>query len=248
MKKAMMVAVLALASMVAFAQVAEFDVEGIEGIEKAFVVDAKSVKGKYSKKYSDYIQVINFTDDTDAVFSLYGYGKKTGWVFLGDSTPQAYGDSENIDSEYNGELGQFTGFAIVPKNNRDYTYTYSKFVINMVVVHHYCSSFKILPTEISLGENAVIFENASVEGSFKDNVKLENYTGKQISVKVYGSDDKENWSLVAGGTAKDEGVGLESVDENTTSKYTYYAVESLDGEKYDFSFRKDHNDLYIVAK
>lgn len=241
MKKLMMCAVFALASLFAFAEVPEFDVEGAGN---AFVVDAKSIKGGHS----DYIQIINFTDDVDAVFSLYGYGKDKEWVFLGDSTPQAYGDSENLDSEYNGEFGKFNAFAIVPKNGGDYDFSYSKFIINMYFVRHYCSSFKVLPKTAFPGENAAVVENASVKGSFKDNVKVENKTGSQISIKVYGSNDKENWSLVAGGTAKNDSTRLEQVDEKTTSKYAYYAAESLDGKKYDFSFEKNHNDLYIIVK
>lgn len=239
-KSLVLMAVVALATSFAFADLPAFDLA-----ENAFVFEQKSVKGK---AMVDYCQLINFTDDTKTVFDFYGYHKKDGWIKLGTSTVQPYGDSENIESEWNHKLNKFIAYAIVPENGKEYKYTFSKFDINMYVVRHYCGSVKVLPENCVPGKNAFVFENASVKGSFKDNVKVfKDEKSPDLAVKVYGSNDSENWELVAGGTVKKDGSTLEKVDEENTAKFKFYAVEAI-GSKKTFEISKAHNDLYITVK
>lgn len=240
MKKFIFFMMMVCASVIAFAQIPEFTVEGARN---PVFFDSKSVKGKGS----DYIQVINFSDDSDAVFSIYGYDKKNGWVFIGDSTKESYGDSGMLETEYDHKLKNFSFFAVVPKDGKKYKIEFSKFVINMYVVKHNCVSFRIAPETILPGPNASFVKNEEVEGSFKDNVKVENFTGAPISVKVYGSNDEKSWDFVAGGTIKDEGARLEHFIEKNTPNYAFYAVETTDGKKYNMSFSKKRNDLYITV-
>lgn len=241
MKKVLLSIIMICASVMSFAQIPDFTVDGAQN---PVFFDSKSVKGKGS----DYIQVINFSDDSDAIFAIYGYNKKEGWIFIGDSTIQSYGDSGILETEYDHKLKKFSYFAVVPKNGKKYKVEFSKFVINMYVVKHNCISFRIIPEIARPSEKASVMKNEDVKGSFKDNVKVENFTGHPISVKVYGSNDGENWQIVAGGTIKDEGASLEHVVESETSKYVYYAAETTDSKIYDMKFSKKHNDLYISVK
>mgnify|MGYP003564228088 CR=1 FL=1 len=69
MKKVLLSIIMICASVMSFAQIPDFTVDGAQN---SVFFDSKSVKGKGS----DYIQVINFSDDSDAIFAIYGYNKK----------------------------------------------------------------------------------------------------------------------------------------------------------------------------
>lgn len=235
---AALVALTAAAS-AAFAEPPEFNEPGVEN---AFVADLKPGKGQVR----DYVQIINFSDDTTTTFKIWGYSKN-GWVYVGESKVQPYGESNMLESEYDHKLWKFTHLAIAATNGKKYTYVFSKFTIHMYIADHYVGSFRILPENQTPGKNAYIVENASVKGSFKDNIKVT--AAPNTSVKVYASNDKENWILIAGGTTKDEDSStLELTDEKNASKYKFYAIETIDGTEHTYKLSKAHNDLYIEVK
>lgn len=226
----------------AFADAPEFTVEGVSN---AVVLDPRAEKGPYG----DYIQVINFTNDSKAVFDIYGWNKKDGWVFIGKTTPVAYGESLNLETEYDHKFTKFTSFAIAAENGKKYSYTYTKFIINMYFVQHNIGAIRITPESAAPSSKAFVFENASVKGSFKDRIKIEGdpavVDGK--SFVIYGSKDNENWQVVAGGTVKKDGSYLEAVNENEVAKYKFYAIENREGKKFNYEVAKSHNDLYFTV-
>lgn len=242
LKSLVMAVVVALAAVSAFADTPVFDVEGVEN---AVVLDARADK----KPYGDYIQIINFTDDTDAAFNIYGYDKKAGWVFITKTGPQVFGESVLLETSHDHKLVKFTAFAIAAENGKAYSYTFSKFIINMYVVKHAVAGIRITPQRAALSADAYSFESASVKGSFKDRVKVEGdeavVNGK--SFVIYGSDDNENWSVIAGGTVKKDGSYLEAVSEDKVSKYKFYAIENRENEKFNYTVTKAHNDLYFTV-
>lgn len=243
--KFLMMLLIVCASTVAFAKdpIPEFT-----DAPNAVVVNAKEVKGKYA----DFIQVINFTDDSEIKFSIYGWRKKDGWKKLATDVTSFYGDSKKLDTEYDHQFDRWSVFAFVPENGKTYTVEYCKFIINMYVVKHQFSAFRIVPDSVAPGPNACIIENASVKGSFKDNLKAGGKNG--VALKILGSNDKENWEFVGGGVInvkedkKDDYSSIEAVNENRTASYKYYSVEAVDGTKYEFDIFKAHNDLYFVVK
>lgn len=214
----------------------------------AFVVNAKPIKGKHD----DFIQVINFTDDENIKFSIYGWRKKDGWTKLASDVTSTYGDSKKLETEYDHQFNRWEVFAFVPENGKTYKIEYTKFKIEMWVVEHYFGAFRIIPDSVAPGPNAYIFENASIKGSFKDNLRAGGKNG--VTMKILGSNDKENWEVVGGGITNvkedeaDDYCSLESVNEKKTASYKFYSVELTDGKKYDFNVFKSHNDLYFVVK
>lgn len=245
-RSVVLLAVVALAGSFAFADIPEFTGPNAD---KAFIVDPKPVKGKNS----DFIQIINFTDDTSAVFEVWGY--KKAWEKIGDTKPVDYANQYMMETEFDHKLDKFKYFAIVSKDGKEYKYDYSKFVLNMYVVKHYCGSFRILPADAVPGKNAFTIENKAVKGSFKDRIRIVNETGtKKPSFKIYGSNDNSTWELVAGTTVTpdddddEEASYCEAVNEKTLASYKFYAIESRDGAKYNYEVSKAHNDLYITVK
>lgn len=215
----------------------------------AFVVNAKEVKGKHG----DFIQVINFTDEPKIKFSIYGWKKKDGWTKIQSSVTSRYGDSKILETEYDHKLDKWDVFAFVPEDGKAYKIEYVKFEIKMWVATHYMGAFRIIPDVAVPGPDAYVFETASIKGSFKDNLKAGGKNG--VSIKILGSNDKENWEIVGGGkinideTDEDgDYCSVEVVNEKKASTYKFYSVESVDGTKYDFDIFKAHNDLYFVVK
>lgn len=224
-----------------------FDVE-VENAENAIVFDVKNISTGRQKNYGDYIRLINFTGKKNLTFSFYGYNKN-GWTYFGDSEPNNFADSEIVETEFDHKYQKYPVMAIVPKDGKKYDVRYSKILINMYVVKHNCSVFKILPFTVELPKNAAIVENASVQGKFKDNIKIVTTTGREFDVSVLGSNDKETWEFVGGGTTDpdaDDDETLELVDEEKTPTYKYYAVYANDNSSYNYEFSKAHNDLYIT--
>ncbi|MCQ2593497.1 MAG: hypothetical protein MJ188_12025 [Treponema sp.] len=239
-KSILMAAVIALTATVAFADVPAFDVAGAKN---AFVIDAKAGKGGVK----DYLQIINFTNDTSNVFTIYGHDKKEGWVKLGTSKPQPYGNSENLETEYEHKLHKYSAFAVVPANGKEYKYEFTKFVINMYVVRHFMGGIRIYEDVKAPKKDAFIVENKAVKGSFKDRIKVEGADATGKSFRILGSNDKENWEIVAGGTVLDneEDAYLEAVNEDKVAKYAFYAIECRENVKFNYEVSKSHNDLYI---
>lgn len=242
LKSLVMAVVIAMTAAVAFADLPAFDVEGVSN---AVVLDPRADK----KPYGDYIQLINFTDDTNAIFDIYGYSKKDGWVLITKTAPQTFGDSVLLDTSYDHKLTKFTAFAIAAENGKTYKYSFSKFIINMYVVKHAVGAIRISPETAAPSAKAYSFESASVKGSFKDRIKIEGdeavVDGK--SFVVYGSDDNENWCVVAGGTIKKESGYLEAVNEDKVAKYKFYAIENREKENFNYAVSKSHNDLYFTV-
>lgn len=243
LKKIAAVMAVAFVAGFAFADVPEFT-----EAPNAYVVDAKSVKGVHA----DYTQIVNFTKDVDTTFTVYGWNKKDGWKKIGTSVAQKYGNSVLMDTEYDHKLNKFTAFAIAADNGKTYEYEYTKFVINMYVVRHNVGAFRVYEKTDKLPKNAYAFESASVKGSFKDRIKVQtedesnSLDGKAFV--IYGSDDNENWAIVAGGTISKESSYLESVNEDKVAKYKFYAISNLEGKSYEYTVTKSHNDLYFTVK
>ncbi|MBQ0002857.1 MAG: hypothetical protein KBT21_04910 [Treponema sp.] len=244
--KKIKIILLAFAAFVSSAVFAAETIPEFTDAPNAFVVNAKPVKGQHS----DFIQVINFTDDENIKFSIYGWRKKDGWTKLASDVTSTYGDSKKLETEYDHQFNRWEVFAFVPENGKTYKIEYTKFKIEMWVVEHHFGAFRIIPDTAVPGKNAYIFENASVKGSFKDNIKAGGKNG--VSLKILGSNDKESWETVGGGKISveeaDDYCSLEAVNEKKTASYKFYSVETVDGKKCEFDIFKSHNDLYFVVK
>ena len=97
MKKVLLSIIMICASVMSFAQIPDFTVDGAQN---PVFFDSKSVKGKGS----DYIQVINFSDDSDAIFAIYGYNKKEGFAFF-CANPSFYLLASQFKSHPHGDFG-----------------------------------------------------------------------------------------------------------------------------------------------
>lgn len=212
-------------------------------IPNATVLDA----GVLSGKYKDAVKLLNLSDETDLLFSVYFYEpKKNDWVFYGRGKVSHYYDSDSIDSRYEDKIRNFRYFAVVPENGAEFMYT-------LDARHHdlYICINGVSTNDEMRKQNAVIFDSYEIKGKFHDDIEFINCTqDENILFWVYAFNDKsEPWQKI--GAARVERLNdSESVDTpvKNLSAYRYFAVYADNGKQYSYQLSKHDDDLCFYVR
>ena len=89
------------------------------------------------------------------------------------------------------------------------------------------------------------FDVQTIDGTFKDNVKIKNETGtKGASFDVFAKEtETDDWKKI--GTACLSGTDTVHAFEEDLSHYRYFALSTHGGENYTYSVKKSNNDVII---
>lgn len=213
-------------------------------IPGATVLDAGSLRGKYK----DDVKLLNLSDKTDLLFSVYFYEpQKKDWIFYGRGKVSHYYDSESLDSLYEDRIRTFRYFAIVPENGTDFLYTLDARHNDLYI--HIAAAAPVDDEERK--QNAVVFDTYEVKGRFYDDIEFINCTqDENILFWVYAFNAKsEPWQKI--GAAKvDKLNDSESVDTpvKNLSSYRYFAVAADNGKQYSYQIKKHDGDLCFYVR
>ena len=96
---------------------------------------------------------------------------------------------------------------------------------------------------------SAVFDSYSMPGRLKDFIRLVNQSSKTgFSFRVYyHNPDSNAWEIFGVGNLKEPGDRdfVKSALSGKLDKFRYYAIEAMDGNKYNYSFVKTRSDLYI---
>lgn len=97
--------------------------------------------------------------------------------------------------------------------------------------------------------NAFVFDALAVPGRAKDYIKIKNSSGDaNFNVCVYVYDKIYSQWLPAGSVLIKKPDDTFEIDSNVPiKKYQFFAVESMNGKKYQYGISKKNDDLYITV-
>ncbi|MBP3710241.1 MAG: hypothetical protein J6I73_07570 [Treponema sp.] len=237
-----------------FALIAQ-DLPTFTGEGNATIFDTKTLKGKYGDK----LQLINLTNEKNISFAIFALknAKSTDWVQMGTLALNGTLDTVELESEeFEGKYNKYKYYAIVPQNGKKYDITMDTDLHDYFVIKHNILAFLIGSTsaDTSYKKNAVILDMVTVQGKFKDQIKLVNKSSdNNFNIVVYGFDDEnaESWELIA--AAHLDGANDEDFADTVLRKYDvkkckYYGFVFSNGKKYELNPYTARNDLYVEVK
>lgn len=251
MKKIVTVLLTVLISVAAFAQ----NLPAFTEAENAYVFDAK----KLDEDFGDGCKIVNLSFENNLTFDVYVMkSNKKNWLLAGSGTVNGILDACLLESEYDGDWDDYRYFAIVPKEMKDYKITFTWDNTFMYAFNKEVCVFLVdieSETPEKYKKNSTIIDVNSVNGKFKDNIKLINKSSdSNMDFLIFGFDDPNaaKWNAVG----KSDLKGFDDTDfietpinsSDNSQKYAYYAVYALNGKKYDVNPSKAHNDLIIEIK
>lgn len=209
--------------------------------ENAIVIDIQSVRGRAK----DEIRVINATHEADIDAEIYVYEKRNGrWRNYGTASLSGINDTDRVTSLYSGNLGRFSHIAVL---------TTAQEPVKVAVKKAHNDIYIYLFSDFSLNTDGLsIIDSKSVRGSFRDNIKVRNFsdTLENISFTVFArKTEADPWILA--GTVYLKGKGDTDTLETPLSKissYRYFTLAAEDGATFTLDAEKMNNDLYIYIE
>ena len=192
---------------------------------------------------TDEIRVINATHEENINAEISVYEKRNArWRTYGTATLNGISDTDRVSSIYSGSLLRFSHIAVT---------TDSENALTVAVKKAHNDIYIYLFSRVSM-ENLQSLDSKTVRGSFKDNVRVHNFS-QEIENCIFDvfvrNSSSDPW--IPAGIVYLKANGDSDILETPIKKiasYRYFALACEEEVDFSLDAEKVHNDLYIYIE
>lgn len=238
----LIVSLVLLASGIAFSE----EAPAFNG-ENSFVIDANTVSGKFKS----HVVIINKNDAYPIDVKVFAYDKD--WKEIGSTTFNFFDDEYKIKSGKELKPSNYQYFAIELSKNAKAIYKAEK-SHNDLVIEIRNEGTDIAKTAFPTYDgnpDAFLFDMNEIDDDADENMKLKGKfkTKEKVGFNVFAFDKSLHKWVEFGTSYIERKNDTDSVEgkNNKLSRYRYFAIESMDGTKYNYEPEEDDDDLIIIV-